>query len=126
MNQSKRFLVYLLGSLVLFGILISGCTKTEPAVPGEVSACSTAKTTQEIADEAKVADFSCFYKKWEGANTLHFKVGVTNASSVPQRFRVNVFLENGKAVNMKGSGLRSCVQIKPDYSEYKNASLTPS
>jgi hypothetical protein len=29
---------------------------------------------------------------------LHFKVGVKNTSSQPQRYRVNIFLANGKAV----------------------------
>jgi hypothetical protein len=29
---------------------------------------------------------------------LHFNVAVKNVSDTPQRFRVNIFLDNGKAV----------------------------
>ena len=29
---------------------------------------------------------------------LHFKVGVKNVSGQPQRFRVNIFLDNDKAI----------------------------
>ncbi len=51
-----------------------------------------------IAKEASLEDFSCVIKRWEGANTLHFNVAVKNTSNEDQRFKVNIFLENGKAV----------------------------
>jgi hypothetical protein len=37
-------------------------------------------------------------KPWAGAETLHVQVTVRNVSDTPQRFRVNLFLDNGKAV----------------------------
>ena len=33
-----------------------------------------------------------------GAETLHFKVAVKNVTDQPQRYKVNLFLDNGKAV----------------------------
>ncbi len=99
MNQSKRFSVYVFATFLSVGILVFGFTKINAATPGKVSQCAASgKTIKSIADEAKVDEFSCFFKKWEGIETLHFKVGVTNVSDTPQRFRVNIFLENGKAV----------------------------
>jgi hypothetical protein len=37
-------------------------------------------------------------KKWKGADTLHFNIAVKNISTEDQRFKVNIFLANGKAV----------------------------
>ncbi len=51
-----------------------------------------------VAPEAELETFSCLFKKWEGSKTLHFKVAIKNKSDKAQRFRVNIFLDNGKAV----------------------------
>jgi len=65
----------------------------------EDAACiAGAKIDQSIASEAMLEEFSCFFKKFEGAEVVHFKVAVKNVSDKPQRFRVHIFLENGKAV----------------------------
>jgi hypothetical protein len=52
----------------------------------------------DTAGKVMLEDFSCFFKKWKGADELHFKVGIKNISDTPQRYRVNIFLENGKGV----------------------------
>jgi hypothetical protein len=52
----------------------------------------------DTAGKVMLEDFSCFFKKWKGADELHFKVGIKNISDTPQRYRVNIFLDNGKAV----------------------------
>ncbi len=52
----------------------------------------------DATGKAELEEFSCFFKKWEGVKTLHFKVGVKNPSDTPQRYKVHIFLENGKAV----------------------------
>lgn len=52
----------------------------------------------DTAGKVMLEDFSCFFKRYEGAQALHFKVGVKNVSETPQRYRVNIFLDNGKAV----------------------------
>ena len=43
-------------------------------------------------------DFSCVLKNWEGSDTLHFNVTLKNVSDQPQRYKVNIFMDNGKAV----------------------------
>ncbi len=79
-------------------IALTGCMTSKPK-PGEVFSCvKDADLTQTIAKEALLENFSCVMKTWEGQNTLHFMVAVKNISSEDQRFKVNIFLENGKAV----------------------------
>jgi hypothetical protein len=56
------------------------------------------KISKEISPEAELEGFSCFFKRWDGAKALHFKVVVKNVSDKPQRFKVRIFLDNGKAV----------------------------
>ena len=51
-----------------------------------------------IAAEAELETLACLFKEWEGSKTLHFKVVIKNKSDKAQRFRVNIFLDNGKAV----------------------------
>ncbi|MCP4024127.1 MAG: hypothetical protein GY729_19955 [Desulfobacteraceae bacterium] len=51
-----------------------------------------------IAPQASLEEFSCMIKKWKGADTLHFAVTLKNISNEEQRYKVNIFLENGKAV----------------------------
>ena len=98
MNQSKiRFLWVLL--IFAAGVLVlTGCMTPKPK-PGEVFSCTKdSEVTKTIAPEASLENFSCVIKKWDGADTLHFNVAVKNISNEDQRFKVNIFLANGKAV----------------------------
>jgi hypothetical protein len=63
----------------------------------EMFACAE-QINKEISPEAQLVSLECFFKKWEGVNTLHFKVSLKNVSDKPQRYRVNIFMDNGKAV----------------------------
>lgn len=84
--------------MVSAGLLVGGCAGTKHP-PGEIFSCVSDKQLEKsIAPEAKLVDFSCVYKKWEGADTLHFNVTLKNISDQPQRYKVNIFLDNGKAV----------------------------
>ena len=84
--------------MVLACLICLGCAGPKPK-PGEVFPCAAdSKIEKSIAPEAELTDFSCVLKKWEGSDTLHFNVSVKNISDQPQRFRVNIFLDNGKAV----------------------------
>jgi hypothetical protein len=61
--------------------------------------CSpTVEMDADTKNKAKLDKFSCFFKEWEGGKTVHFEVAVKNVSASPQRYRVNIFLNNGKAV----------------------------
>lgn len=90
---SWRLLVFAVGVLVL-----TGCMTVKPK-PGEIFICAKdSDVTKTIAPEALLKNFSCVIKRYEGAETLHFNVAVKNISSEEQRFKVNIFLENHKAV----------------------------
>lgn len=83
---------------VLACLIVAGCAGPQPK-PGEVFPCAAdSKIAKTIAPEAELADFSCVMKKWEGSDTLHFNVAVKNISDQPHRYRVHIFLDNGKAV----------------------------
>jgi hypothetical protein len=82
--------------LVCLGI--AGCAGPK-LKPGDVCPCvPEARLEKSIAAEASLEDFSCTLKKWEGSDTLHFLVTLKNVSTQPQRYRVHIFLDNGKAV----------------------------
>jgi hypothetical protein len=88
-------------TLVLAGLVFTGCASQKaPAVPpGTPFECVAEGDLEKmIVPEAELVEFSCMFKKWEGSDTLHFTVGVKNVSDQDQRFRVNIFLDNGKAV----------------------------
>jgi hypothetical protein len=98
MNRFQH-LVGLLGiTALLTCLIVAGCAGPKPKA-GEVFPCaSDSKIEKTIAPEAELTDFSCVLKKWEGSDTLHFNVTLKNISDQPQRYRVNIFLDNGKAV----------------------------
>lgn len=102
MKQFRNTSIWLVLFVAFVGFfLFNGCEENRltPASAPETFACvPESKIEQTIAPEAQLDDFSCSYKKWEGAETLHFKVSIRNKSEKPQRFRVNIFLDNGKAV----------------------------
>ena len=82
--------------LVLAGCAVKGFTPKN--APSEFLCAVDNNVNADVAPEAELVDFTCSFKKWEGAETLHFKVAVKNSSDKPQRFKVNIFLDNGKAV----------------------------
>ena len=76
------------------GIFISGFS-----LAGDVPPClGSGNLEKSITSEATLTDFSCGFKMYEGAEVLHFNVTLKNISDKPQRFRVHIFLDNGKAV----------------------------
>ena len=97
----KRFqhVFRFLGIIAILTCLVClGCAGPKPK-PGEVFPCAADNQIEKtIAAEAELTDFSCVMKNWEGSDTLHFNVALKNVSDQPQRYRVNIFLENGKAV----------------------------
>jgi len=71
---------------------------TPKNAPAAFPCVSPDKLETMISPEAELVDLSCSFKKWEGAETLHFKVAVKNVSDQPQRYKVDIFLDNDKAV----------------------------
>ena len=97
--KRRQHLLRILGIIAVLGCLVgAGCAGPKP-MPGEIFPCAAdSKIETSIAPEAELADFSCILKEWNGSDTLHFNVAVKNVSDQPQRYRVNIFLDNGKAV----------------------------
>ena len=100
MNPMKGVSCWWMVCLALVGLVLAGCsTGYTPKNAPDVFACvAEDKLEKDIASEAALQELSCSFKKFEGMETLHIKVAVKNASGSDQRFRVNVFLDNGKAV----------------------------
>jgi len=85
----------ILGGLIIILLVTSPVWAAE----GEGSACVAPDQLEKtIAPEAELETFACLFKEWKGNETLHFKVVIKNVSDKAQRFRVNIFLDNGKAV----------------------------
>ena len=99
MKQRKGVLSWfiVIGAAVCLS-LGAGVGTTADAAKGEFACAQEGKISKEISPEAQLDGFSCFFKKFEGVQTLHFKVAVKNVSDKPQRYRVRIFLDNGKAV----------------------------
>ncbi|MBR9985631.1 MAG: hypothetical protein KFF68_06950 [Desulfosarcina sp.] len=98
MKEVQHLVRLLMIIAVMAGLVFTGCAGPKPK-PGEVFPCAAdSKIEKTIAPEAELADFSCVVKAWEGADTLHFNVAIKNISDQAQRYRVNIFLDNDKAV----------------------------
>ena len=90
MHKTSRMSKWLWVLLVMTAVVTAGCLGPQHK-PGEVFPCvAEGKLDKTIADEASLEEFSCVFKKWEGADTLHFKVALKNVSSEPQRYKVNI------------------------------------
>ena len=99
MKREKRFGSFCILFLVAAVLCLWGGVAVKANAADEMSPCADDKQiNKEISPEAQLVSMECFFKKWEGVNTLHFKVSLKNVSDKPQRFRVNIFLDNGKAV----------------------------
>jgi len=91
MNKIKQ----MLGGLIIIFLATSPIWAAE----GDGSACVAQDQLEKtVAPEAELETFVCLFKKWKGTETLHFKVVIKNVSDKAQRFRVNIFLDDGKAV----------------------------
>jgi len=101
MKQNNWTWSWILMVAAVAALVFTGCASKglTPETAPEVFPCvSGGEVEKDITFQAELVDFSCGFKKWGGADTLHFKVAVKNVSQQPQRFRVNIFLDNGKAV----------------------------
>jgi hypothetical protein len=101
MKQFKWVSIWLTLIAVAAVLAITGCAGkgyTPENAPSEFLCAVDNNVDIDVAGEAELADFACSYKKWAGAVTLHIKVAVKNLSDKPQRYKVNIFLDNGKGV----------------------------
>jgi hypothetical protein len=68
----------------------AGATDFPCAEPGKVE--------MQIIPEAKLLEFNCHFGEFQKHDSLFFNVALQNVSDKPLRFRVNIFLDDGKAV----------------------------
>jgi hypothetical protein len=99
MKHCKGLLSWLIviGAAVCLG-LGAGVGTTANAAGEEFACAQEGKISKEVSPEAQLDGLSCFFKRFEGVQTLHFKVVLKNVSDKPQRYRVRIFLDNGKAI----------------------------
>jgi len=70
----------------------------ESNIPEGAVDCNS-KITWEVCKEAAVTKFKCYIDQYKKEFTsVHFTIGLKNVSDSPQRYRVNIFLPDGKAV----------------------------
>ena len=103
MRITKVMLMGLLAACVALALALAGCAtmKEEAAKPAPARYLSCAvggKVVTSVAPEAQLVGLECSYKTYDGAKSLAVKITLKNVSSEDQRFRVNIFLDNGKAV----------------------------
>lgn len=94
----KRFSGVSTRSMLLAMVFLFAMAGAVGAQVDSSSCVPDGKLEKAVAPEAELVEFSCFFKEWEGADVLHFKVKVKNVSEQPQRFKVNIFLDNDQAV----------------------------
>lgn len=106
--KRARWVQTALVCLALLGLVLAGCAVKAPPVEVKKPAKAAADTSvpcapkgklvRAITPDAKLVAFKCFFKDYKKVKSLHFMVKVRNVSDEPQRFRINIFLEDGRAV----------------------------
>jgi len=97
-QRTCRWAALLLAAAFLFACASARDSTVDAKKSGNFPCVAADRLEQEIAPEASLEGLSCSMKPWAGAETLHIQVAVKNVSDTPQRYRVNIFLDNGKAV----------------------------
>ncbi len=83
--------VILLSVLLAAGVVLAQTAATKTDCPSKI--------TFDVTKEAVVESFSCTIKDYKKKfPSIHYAVAIKNVSDKPIRFRVNIFLPNGKAV----------------------------
>ena len=101
MNRFKlcvMVVVFFLPATVLSFYGCAGTAAQPEAAPAPDQCVSPKNLEQDVAPEAQLESLTCSFKTYEGVETLHMKVTLKNTSAAPQRYKVNIFLDNGKAM----------------------------
>ncbi len=100
MKRGKWISMWGIVFLAVGALLFGGIMGTTAIAGGETCfpCADEGNIEKDLTPKVQLTAFSCYMKKWEGAEFLHFKVSVKNVTDTPQRYRVQIFLDNGKAV----------------------------
>ncbi len=91
-NSVKTLFLGMVLTLAVIGL--AACTGPQP----KVAADCNSNLKWDICPEAEVTVFKCYPGKWKQANAYYFEIGVKNITKAPQRYRVNLFLSDGKGI----------------------------
>ncbi len=84
----------LLPALVLFGCAPG---KKAYAPSGQVE-CGSA-VSWEVTKDAEITEFKCFVDEYRNKfESVQYTIGIRNVSDRPRRYRVNIFISEGRAV----------------------------
>ena len=97
LTRRRLMLILLAHALALTGGATSGSAATPPGSP-ELSCVEAGSIDAQVTAAAEVVGLDCSFKEYKGVKSLHFDVTLKNVSNADQRYRVNLFLDNGKAV----------------------------
>ncbi len=98
LTQSLLMLILLAYALALTGCATNSSVATSPAASSGLSCAEAGNIDAQVVAEAEVVGLDCSFKDYKGVKSLHFDVKLKNVSTSDQRYRVNLFLDNGKAV----------------------------
>ncbi len=90
--EGKRLPVLLV--LCFLAAALGGCA----AIQEDWSLLECEPKLESIAPEAELVSFECFKKPFDGMDSVWFDVAVKNISQSDQRFKINIFLPDGKGV----------------------------
>ena len=88
----------LMVTLMACTLALAGFTPSNSMAASSLSCAEAGSIDAQVTAEAEVIGFDCSFKDYKGIKSLHFDVKLKNVSSADQRYRVNLFLDNGKAV----------------------------
>jgi len=76
--------------------LVAGGCASSPKIPANVLGvqCAAKSIQWEVAPEAEISDFDCQMGTFDGEAALVVTMAVKNISDKPQRYKVQVFLED--------------------------------
>lgn len=90
----KRLPVFFLLLIGVAALGLGGCANVQKDWG---LACCQPKV-ESISPEAELVSLTCEQKKFDGVDSVWFHVAVKNISQSEQRFKINIFLEDGKGV----------------------------
>ena len=93
-----RYMLIALFLPALVMVLWSCATKEKVYKPAGPVECKS-DITWDITEAAEITMFKCYLEKYKKKfESVHYTIGIKNVSKKPQRYRVNIFIPEGRAV----------------------------
>ena len=84
--------------LLAISFTLTGCATEHKAYKPAGAVECTSDIAWDVAKEAEVTKFKCYVDKYNKVDSVHYLIGIKNKTDKPQRYRVNIFIPEGKAV----------------------------